>query len=79
MLVHVGLASATKTPELELEDKEADTLAQATARVLEEFDFTPSPKTQAIVGLIVACGTIYGPKAYAVKMRWDEEKKKDDG
>lgn len=80
MLVHVGLASATKTPELELEEKEADTLAQATARVLEEFDFTPSPKVQAVVGLIVACGSIYGPKAIQIKMRWDAEKEvKEDG
>jgi hypothetical protein len=73
-IVHAGLASATKTPEVALESDEADALAKASAQVLIEFDITPNPKVQAIVGLVMCCGSIYGPRVYLVRERWKEEK-----
>jgi hypothetical protein len=42
--------------------------------VLIEFDITPNPKVQAIVGLVMCCGSIYGPRVYLVRERWKEEK-----
>lgn len=75
-IVHFGIAAATKTPELVLADEEAKVLAEASANVLSEFDIRPDPKVEAIFGLIVAAGSIYGPKAYLIRKRWKEENDK---
>ncbi len=74
-IVHLGLSVATKTPELALEDQEANTLAIATKNVLVEFDIRPDPKIEAVFGLIVAAGTVYGPKVYFIRERWKKEAK----
>jgi len=74
-LVHLGIAGVTKTPELELDDDDAKTLSKAVSNVLEEFDIRPDPKAQAVVGMIVACGMVYGPKLALIKMRVDDERK----
>lgn len=73
-IVHAGLASATKTPEIVLDGDDADALAKAATNVLVEFDVTPNPKVQAVVGLVMTCGAVYGPKAYLIKERLKEEK-----
>lgn len=75
-IIHIGVATATKTPEMALEEEEAKTLAAATATVLQEFDIRPDPKVEAIVGLITAAGMIYGPRAYLISERKKEEKKR---
>ena len=72
-VLHLGIAAATKTPELALKDDEAKNLAVATARVLEEFDIRPDPKIEAIVGLIIAGSSIYGPRAYFIMERKKKE------
>lgn len=72
-LLHIGIATATKTPELKLTDEETKRMAQATARVLEEFDVRPDPKVEALVGLIIACGSIYTPRVYFVRERLKKE------
>ena len=74
-IVHAGLASATKTPELALEIDDAEALANATANVLIEFDIQPNPKVQAVVGLVMTAGAVYGPKVYMIRERWKEERK----
>jgi hypothetical protein len=76
--VHLGIASALKTPEIKLEDDESKALAQATARVLEEFDWTPDPKVQAVVGLIMTAGSVYGPKVYFIRERKKAERAERD-
>lgn len=68
-IAHLGIATATKTPELALEDKESETLAVAVSNVLEEFDIKPNPKAEAIIGLIIASGSIYGPRIYNIRAR----------
>lgn len=73
-IVHVGLASVTKTPELELDDKEAASLAGAVANVMTEFDITPDPKIQAVLGLVTVSGMIYGPRIYLIRERRSAEK-----
>jgi len=72
-ILHVGIAGATKSPEFILEDLEAESLANATANVLREFDIRPDPKIEAIVGLVMVAGSIYGPRLYLI----NERKKKD--
>jgi hypothetical protein len=77
VIVHAGLASVTKTPELELERDDAGNLAKATATVLEEFDITPNPKVAAVIGLVTTAGMIYGPKVYMIRERKREEREAD--
>lgn len=79
-IVHAGLASATKTPELALDLDDSEALANATANVLIEFDIQPNPKVQAVVGLVMTAGGIYGPKIYMIRERKKEERKdKENG
>lgn len=77
-IVHVGLASVTKTPELVLEEDEAKSLAMASANVLEQFDITPDPRVTAVLGLVTTCGMIYGPRVYLIRERKREEKEKSN-
>lgn len=72
-IIHIGLAGATKTPELKLEDEEAEALAKSTAVVLEEFDIRPDPKIEAIIGLVTTASMIYGPRAYMITERKKRE------
>ncbi len=74
VIVHSGLASATRTPELALESDDANALAKASAAVLVEFDITPNPKVQAVVGLVMTAGAVYGPKIYMIKERRKEQR-----
>jgi hypothetical protein len=73
-VLHVGIATATKTPEMVLDDSEASLLANATANVLEQFDIRPDPKIEAIIGLIMAAGSIYGPRMYLISERKKADK-----
>lgn len=73
-IIHIGIASATKTPELKLEDEEANALAQSTAVVLEEFDIRPDPKIEAVIGLVTTASMIYGPRIYLIGQRRKKEK-----
>ena len=78
MIVHAGIASVTKINELAIGKQESDALATAVANVLAEFDVTPDPKVQAIVGLVVTAGTIYGPPMYLYNERMKASKKKPE-
>lgn len=69
MVMHIGLAEMTKTPELVLQETESSALAISVANVLSEFDITPDPKMQAIVGLMMTAGMIYGPRMYNIRER----------
>ena len=71
--MHVAVSKATKTPEIEIDSGDAQTLAAATANVLREFDITPDPKIAAVIGLIVAAGGVYGPMGVSIKLRKDKE------
>jgi len=73
LMLHLGIAGATKTPEMALSQDEADVLANASVNVLEQFDIRPDPKVEAIVGLIIAAGTVYGPRAYLIRQRMAKE------
>jgi hypothetical protein len=65
---HAMLAAIVKTPELEIDEAEAKRLGDAVARVNREFGVQiMSPKTAAVVNLIMAAGTVYGPRVIAMK------------
>jgi hypothetical protein len=74
-IVHAGLATTAKIPELAIEQDEAKALAVSLADVLAQFDITPDPKIQAIVGLVVAFSGVYGPKVYFYKERKKKERR----
>lgn len=74
VIVHLGIAGATNTPELAIDKDEGDLLAKASANLMSEFDLTPDPKTQAIVGLVMAAATVYGPRAVMIRARKAQEK-----
>lgn len=50
-------------------------LASASVNVMRQFDLTPDPKTQAIIGMIIACGTVYAPRVYLYNARKEQEKR----
>lgn len=77
VIVHLGISKATAIPEIELDSDDADTLAQATANVLQEFDIKPDPKVEAIFGLIVAAGSVYAPKVIIYNRRKQTEKEEN--
>jgi hypothetical protein len=76
-MLHLGIANVAKVPEFIIDQDESDLLANATVNVLEQFDIKPDPKVEAMFGLIVAAGTVYGPRFYMVKKRRQEEKEKE--
>jgi len=59
---------------LSIDKAEGDMLANATANMLAQFDITPDPKTQAIIGMIMACGAVYGPRVMLYRMRKAQER-----
>jgi hypothetical protein len=79
VIVHAGIAAATKCPEMEIDAEEGKILANASANVMAQFDLAPDPKTQAIIGLIMACGTVYGPRAFMIRMRQAQERSEGAG
>lgn len=72
-VLHIGIASATRTPEMALQDDEAKSLAGATAEVLQQFDIRPDPRIEAVVGLCIVAGGIYAPRIYMIRERHKEE------
>lgn len=65
---HVGIAAIVKNDVWSLDDGEAKRLADAASKVLRHYD-TPAFSAQAMdwVGLIMAAGSIYGPRVAAAR------------
>lgn len=68
-ILHSGVAAATKTPELEIDEQEGRMIADPLTTLLDEFDIKPDPKIEAIVGLVTAVCAVYGPRAYTIASR----------
>lgn len=75
VVLHTGIAGATKTPEIAIDKDDADTLAKATSNVLAEFNIAPDPKVAAVIGLVIAAGSVYGPMAVSIRLRKQAEAK----
>lgn len=63
-ILNTGIAFITRFDDFKLEDAEAMQMAEATANVLEQFDYTPDPKIAAVLGLVTTTSMIYGPRVY---------------
>ncbi len=63
-ILNTGIAFLTKFDDFKLEDSEAMQMANATANVMEQFDYTPDPKVAAVLGLVTTTSMIYGPRLY---------------
>lgn len=79
VILHTGIAGITGVPEIAIDASEGDILANASANVLAQFDIAPDPKTQAIIGMIMACGAVYAPRVVVYRMRKAQEEKERAG
>lgn len=73
--LHTIAAATLQTPELILEAKEANEVAQAMANVASLYDVGMSPKQAAWTNLAMVCGACYGPRALAIYVRKSMEEK----
>jgi hypothetical protein len=79
---HLMLAALCKVEELKLDETEAKRLGEAVAKVNAEFGgIVISPKTAAVMELVMAGCTIYGPRAvaYSVRIKKEQMKKTIEG
>jgi len=68
-MVHIGLAVATRSPDMELADSEGEKLAAAIQKVARHYDIPDiASETKDWIGLIICCGSIYGPRISAAFM-----------
>ena len=68
------LAAWTHAAELAISEEESKKLAEAIARVQALYDVSVfSETTAAWVNLVFACGTIYGPRIIAIRVRMKKE------
>lgn len=73
MGIHTMLASVTKTPELELNDDEAERIAKSIQNVAQYYPVYVDAKTQAWMALIMTAGAIYGSRGIAIAARMKTE------
>lgn len=73
MMLHAGLATAAKAPELNLEEGEARMLADPLAQIAEHYNFAPSKEVQLAMALIGAAGMVYGPRVINIRNRLKKE------
>ncbi len=71
---HQVIAMMTGVPEIALQPQEAESLARAILTFSEEFDFNPSPKIMAAIGMIGTAGMIYIPRAPLIMKRIEAKK-----
>lgn len=72
---HSLLAKATKTPELELDKTEAETLAKSAMNVMQHYNIKASQKAIDWGNLLLTMVIIYGGKFHAVHARQEASKK----
>jgi hypothetical protein len=75
MLFHTSIAAMTQTPELILEEGEAQGVAESALTLAAMYDFTPDPKLEAMVNFAIIMGTTYGTRIIAIRARKAQEKK----
>lgn len=68
------MAAMTNTPELTLEEGEAQGLAESGLTLAAMYDITPDPKLQAAILFAGQIGMIYGTRFVAIRARKRQEK-----
>lgn len=79
LAMHMMVATATGFPEMAIDAQESHILADALANLADHYKISIAGKPGAVLGLIYAAGTVYGPRAVAVFMKLRKEAKTDDG
>lgn len=74
LFAHNLLATFTQTPEFRLEQKEADELTAAAAKVASHYDIETTQKTMDIVNLGTCMAAIYGSRLVAINIRKSRER-----
>jgi hypothetical protein len=74
--LHQMAAVGLKVPEMALDPKEAQVLGQAIADVQSHYDFDVSAETTIWVNLVMALGSVYGPRAVLIYHRKQKVKEK---
>jgi hypothetical protein len=75
VVLSMGIAGATKTPEVEIDKSEGDLLASSLVNLAAQFDFEPDPKAQAIIATGVAFVTVAFPRVVMYRARKAQERK----
>ncbi|MEB2589879.1 hypothetical protein SOP87_30075, partial [Bacillus cereus] len=66
VMAHVAMATAFRSDLLVIDDSEGDKLAGAVQKVLRHYDLPDvASETKDWIGLILACGSVYGPRVAA--------------
>lgn len=71
-----GIAGATRNPELAIDQADAAKLAEATARVADQYNMTLDPKTAAWISLTTVSFGIFAPRIMVMIARKDIERAK---
>lgn len=79
MLFHASLAVMTQTPELALDETEADGLSKSTLNLLALYDIRPDPKVEAAIMLAGQIGLVYGTRIVAIRARKAQEVREKPG
>lgn len=75
LVFHTTLAAMTETPELMLDEGEANGLATSGLTLASMYDITPDPKLQAMLLFAGNVGMVYGSRIIAIRARKAQEKK----
>ena len=68
-LSHAGAAEALNVPEIALDEREAESLANAIVDVMQYYDFEASAKTVAWANLIGTAAAVYGLKFLSLRKK----------
>lgn len=74
LAIHLALAGIAKCPELELDEGEAKKVTMALDKLAAHYDVAPSETAKVWMNFAGAIGSVYGPRAIAIKHRLDAEK-----
>lgn len=75
MISHAAIAAVMTTPEIALEESEADAVAESGLTLLALYDIRPDPKIEAAINFAVVMGMTYGTRVIAIRARKRQEAK----
>lgn len=64
---HAAAARLTRLEDLEIDNDEAEMLADSIATLMREYDIALSGKTAALLGIVGAMGMVYGPRFIMIR------------
>lgn len=73
-MAHVGVANLTRTPEAEINEKEANMLADPMADILAHYGVKPPPEVMMWSKMFAALSYVYPPRVYMIRQRLISER-----